>query len=79
MLVAAAFTIATDAQLQWLAAYAEAGGHLVVGIRTGYEDEEARARLERKPAFLDVPAGVHYDEFSNLGRRIPVSAARTAS
>jgi len=79
VLVAAAFTIATDAQLQWLAAYAEAGGHLVVGIRTGYEDEEARARLERKPAFLDVPAGVHYDEFSNLGRRIPVSAGAAAA
>ncbi|WFR67075.1 beta-galactosidase trimerization domain-containing protein [Curtobacterium flaccumfaciens] len=78
-LVAAAFTIATDAQLQWLASYAEAGGHLVVGIRTGYEDQEARARLERKPAFLDVVAGVHYDEFSNLGRRVPVSAGAAAA
>ncbi len=78
VLVAAAFTIATDAQLQWLAAYAEAGGHLVVGIRTGYEDHEARARLERKPAFLDTAAGVHYDEFSNLGHRIPVTAGAAA-
>ncbi|MFL0389781.1 beta-galactosidase [Curtobacterium sp. 179-B 9B NHS] len=79
VLVAAAFTIATDDQLRWLADYAEAGGHLVVGIRTGYEDQEARARLERKPAFLDTAAGVHYDEFSNLGRRVPVSAGAAAA
>ncbi|WP_433675070.1 beta-galactosidase [Microbacterium gorillae] len=66
VLIAAAFTIATDADLVWLREYAAAGGHLVVGVRTGYEDEEARARLERKPALLDDAAGVWYDEFSNL-------------
>ncbi|ROP48166.1 MULTISPECIES: beta-galactosidase [unclassified Rathayibacter] len=74
VLVAAAFTIADDAQLQWLEAYAAAGGHLVVGVRTGYEDEEARARLQRKPAFLDEAAGVHYDEFANLAVPLPVVA-----
>ncbi|PPG32662.1 beta-galactosidase [Rathayibacter sp. AY2B9] len=74
VLVAAAFTIADDAQLQWLEAYAAAGGHLVVGVRTGYEDEEARARLQRKPAFLDAAAGVHYDEFANLAVPLPVTA-----
>ncbi|NQX14039.1 beta-galactosidase [Microbacteriaceae bacterium VKM Ac-2855] len=74
VLVAAAFTIATDAQLQWLEEYAAAGGHLVVGIRTGYEDQEQRARLERKPAFLDEAAGVFYDEFSNLEVPLPVVA-----
>ncbi|QHC68131.1 beta-galactosidase [Rathayibacter sp. VKM Ac-2759] len=74
VLVAAAFTIATDAELQWLEAYAAAGGHLIVGVRTGYEDEEARARLQRKPAFLDVAAGIHYDEFANLAVPLPVVA-----
>ncbi|MBO0983180.1 beta-galactosidase [Rathayibacter sp. SD072] len=74
VLVAAAFTIADDAQLQWLEAYAAAGGHLVVGVRTGYEDEEGRARLQRKPAFLDAAAGVHYDEFANLAVPLPVEA-----
>jgi beta-galactosidase len=73
VLVAAAFSIATDAQLQWLEQYAAAGGHLVVGIRTGYEDQEQRARLERKPAFLDAAAGVFYDEFSNLEVPLPVT------
>ena len=78
VLVAAAFTIATDDELRWLADYAEAGGHLIVGIRTGYEDHEARARLERKPAFLTEATGIHYDEFSNLGRAVPVRAAAGA-
>jgi beta-galactosidase len=75
VLVAAAFTIATEAELRWLEAYAAAGGHLVVGIRTGYEDEEARARHERKPAFLDAAAGVWYDEFSNLSAPLALSGA----
>ena len=44
VLVAAGFAIADDEELEWLRAYAEAGGHLVLGIRTGYADHEARAR-----------------------------------
>lgn len=78
VLVAAAFTIATDDELRWLEAYAAAGGHLVVGIRTGYEDHQARARLERKPAFLTEASGIHYDEFSNLERPLSVHAGADA-
>jgi beta-galactosidase len=73
VLVAAAFTTASDAELQWLERYAAAGGHLVVGIRTGYEDEQARARLQRKPAFLAEAAGVWYDEFSNLAEPVALT------
>lgn len=79
VLVAAAFTIATDAELQWLEAFASAGGHLVVGIRTGYEDQEQRARLERKPAFLTEAAGLFYDEFSNLSSPLIVENGQQAS
>ncbi|MFK4760061.1 beta-galactosidase [Microbacterium sp. ZW T5_45] len=75
VLIAAAFTIATDADLVWLRDYAAAGGHLVLGIRTGYEDEQARARLERKPALLDEAAGVWYDEFSNLASPLRVEGS----
>ena len=78
VLIAAAFTIATDDELKWLEAYAAAGGHLIVGIRTGYEDHEARARVERKPAFLVEASGIHYDEFSNLESPIPVRAGAKA-
>jgi beta-galactosidase len=38
--------LADDTTLDWLAAYAHAGGHLVLGPRTGYADHEARARHE---------------------------------
>ncbi|MEO3749093.1 beta-galactosidase [Streptomyces sp. B6B3] len=75
VLVAAGLLVADDAELRWLAAYAAAGGHLLLGIRTGYGDAEARARLERKPAFLTEAAGIHYDEFSTLRQPVPVRAA----
>ncbi|MGW9113461.1 beta-galactosidase [Microbacterium sp. NPDC055683] len=73
VLIAAAFTVASDDDLLWLRDYAAAGGHLLVGIRTGYEDEQARARLARKPAHLDEAAGVWYDEFSNLAQPVEVA------
>ena len=67
--------IASDALLDWLRRYAEAGGHLVLGPRTAYADHEARARLEVKPARLAQVAGVSYQELSNLGDPVPVRAA----
>ncbi|WP_199838409.1 beta-galactosidase trimerization domain-containing protein, partial [Streptomyces scabiei] len=54
---------------------ADAGGHLVLGPRTGYADHEARARAERAPGRLTEAAGVGYDEFSNLTREVPVRSA----
>src|SRR3982074_1087164 len=44
-----ALSLAAAAPLDWLAAYAYAGGHLVLGPRTGYADHEARARHEPAP------------------------------
>ncbi|MEU5888806.1 beta-galactosidase [Streptomyces sp. NPDC047461] len=75
VLVVPALYIAADATLDWLAAYAEAGGHLVLGPRTGYADHEARARHEPAPGRLVDAAGVQYDEFSNLVRDVPVRSA----
>ncbi|MFT4229100.1 MAG: beta-galactosidase [Microbacterium sp.] len=72
VLVAAAVYIAEDAVLDKLAAYAEAGGHLVLGIRTGYGDDLARARREVAPARLAGPAGIHYEEYTNLAAPLPV-------
>ncbi|UCM88313.1 beta-galactosidase [Streptomyces marincola] len=74
LLIAAGLLVAGDDQLRWLAAYAAAGGHLLLGIRTGYGDEEVRARREVKPAFLTEAAGVSYDEFSTLRRPLGVVA-----
>lgn len=72
VLVAAGLYIAADATLDWLTAYADAGGHLVLGPRTGYADHEARARHEAAPGRLAEAAGVTYEEFSNLARDLPV-------
>jgi beta-galactosidase len=74
VLVAAALYVADDATLDWLAAYAQAGGHLVLGPRSGYADPEARARPEAQPARLARAAGVRYDEYSNLATGVPVRA-----
>ncbi len=72
VLLVPALYVATDELLDWLRAYAEAGGHLVLGPRTGYADAEARARLETKPGRLANAAGVAYQEFSNVGTPVPV-------
>lgn len=74
VLVAPALYVASDADLDLLRDYAAAGGHLIVGIRTGYGDEEARARIEVAPARLAEAAGVHYEEFSNLRQDLALAA-----
>jgi beta-galactosidase len=74
VLVVPGLYIADDAVLDRLAAYADAGGHLVLGPRTGYADEEARARTEVMPARLSAAAGVRYDEYSAVTAPVPVRA-----
>ncbi|MEU3786073.1 beta-galactosidase [Streptomyces sp900129855] len=74
VLVVPALYLAADSTLDWLAAYAHAGGHLVLGPRTGYADHEARARQEPAPGRLVDAAGASYEEFSNLTADIPLRA-----
>ncbi|WP_138444662.1 beta-galactosidase [Sinomonas susongensis] len=66
VLIVAGLYIADDGLLDWLQAYAQAGGHLVLGMRSAYADHEARARRETKPARLHAAAGMSYQEFSQL-------------
>ena len=75
VLVAAAFYTAADDDLDFLTAYARAGGHLVVGPRTGYGDTEARARTERAPARIADAAGAWYDEMISLPAPVPVAGS----
>ena len=72
VLVAAALYVASDELLQLLADYAAAGGHLILGVRTGYGDEEARARFAVAPDKLTEAAGVSYEEFSTLLQPVSV-------
>jgi beta-galactosidase len=75
VLVVAAFYAAADEDLDFLLAYAQAGGHLVLGPRTGYGDVEGRPRAERAPARISSAAGVWYDEMASLPTPVPVSGA----
>ena len=80
VLVVPALYVADDRTLSTLAAYAEAGGHLLLGFRTGYADPDARARAEIMPAGpLRTAAGVKYNEYTNLTVPVPVRAAPGAS
>ncbi|MBO0985622.1 beta-galactosidase [Rathayibacter sp. SD072] len=73
--VVSAYYAADDAVLEWLLAYAAAGGHLVLGPRTGYADTQARARLEVAPGGgLSAAAGAWYDEYTNPEQPVPVVA-----
>jgi len=79
VLVVPGLYIADDATLDHLLAYAAAGGHLVLGPRTGYGDHEGRARPEPAPARLSEAAGLWYDEFSNLTAEVAVRSVDGSS
>jgi beta-galactosidase len=72
VMIAAGLYITTDEDLALLRDYASLGGRLVLGPRTAYADDEARARVEVAPAGLADAAGVQYEEFSNLDSTLPV-------
>ncbi|MGK9148045.1 beta-galactosidase [Plantibacter flavus] len=74
VLVVPALYVVDDETLAALDAYAEAGGHLVLGIRTAYGDHLARARREPAPAKLATAAGVWYEEYSNLDEPLSLLA-----
>jgi len=75
VLIVSGLYIADDDTLDLLRDYALAGGHLILGPRTGYADHEARARTDRMPARLAQTAGVWYDEFSNIHTPVAVTSA----
>ena len=75
VVVAAGLYVLTDDELALLREYAEHGGHLLLGVRTGYADVEARARTDVAPPAVSSAAGVRYEEFSNLEQEVPVLAS----
>ncbi len=79
VLVAAAFYTAADEDLDFLIDYARAGGHLVVGPRTGYGDAEGRARTQRAPARIIDAAGVWSEEMASLPSPVPVHGSLRGS
>ena len=75
VLLVPGFFTAADAELDWLDAYAAAGGHLVLGPRSAYADREGRARQDVQPARLAEAAGAWYDEFATLPEPVRVTDA----
>ncbi|WP_437773600.1 beta-galactosidase [Arthrobacter sp. KNU40] len=73
VLIVPAFYIASDASVAWLNAYASSGGHLVLGIRSGYADTQARARAEVAPPGFSNQAGVSYEEYTHLIEPVSMS------
>ncbi|MDY0945731.1 beta-galactosidase [Frigoribacterium sp. CFBP9039] len=78
VLVVPGLYVVDDETLDALSAYAEAGGHLVLGVRTAYGDQLARARRDVAPARLSGPAGVWYEEYTNLDEPLEVLTAGPA-
>ncbi|MFB4268239.1 beta-galactosidase [Nonomuraea sp. GTA35] len=71
-LVAPALYCLSAATARALEAYVRGGGHLIMTFRTGYADEEARARTEIAPGPLRALAGVRYLEYSTLLEPVPL-------
>jgi beta-galactosidase len=74
VLVVPALYVADDVLLDLLGAYAHAGGHLVLGFRSGYADDEARPRAEVMPGRLREAVGASYGEYTNLAAPVPLRA-----
>ena len=74
LIVPALFT-GSDDDLDRLADYARAGGHLVLGPRTGYGDAEGLVRPERAPARLAETAGTWFEETSSMEVPVPVTGS----
>lgn len=70
LVVPGLYTVA-DGVLATLREYVAAGGHLVLGPRTGYADDWAVSRRERQPGGLADLARAGYQEFTTL--RTPVA------
>jgi beta-galactosidase len=77
-MAAAGLYVASRATLRLLADYARAGGHLVLGVRTGYADSLARARPAPAPPFLADAAGASYEECGTFAGEIALRVAEPA-
>ena len=58
--------VASDALLEKIAAFAKAGGHVLLTLKSGFTNEWDTVRWTRAPGPLREAAGVSYQEFSSL-------------
>ncbi len=68
VLVVPSLYIADDALLQRIAEFVRKGGHVVMGMKSGFANENAAVRWTMAPGPLRQVLGFHYQEFSNLAQ-----------
>jgi len=74
---------ASDTLLDRLNRFAEKGGHVVYGIRSGFSDENVKVRVTHQPGIIGDACGVYYDRFVSAehiivkGRELDLGDAKT--
>jgi len=68
VLVVPALYVADDALLLRIADFVRRGGHVVMGMKSGFANENAAVRWTMAPGPLRAMLGFHYQEFSNLAQ-----------
>jgi beta-galactosidase len=79
LVVAPALNVLTPEAAKHLTAYAEAGGHLVLGPRSGMKDDANALWPERQPGPLAAPLGAHVEQFYALDEAVGVAGAVTGT
>jgi beta-galactosidase len=64
LIVVPALYAASDAEIERLNAFANAGGHLVYTFKSGFSDENVRVRSTTQPGLIAEAAGVRYNQFT---------------
>ena len=64
--------VASDALLEKIAAFARAGGHVLLTFKSAFTNEWDTVRWTRAPGPLRQAAGISYQEFSNLKEPVPL-------
>lgn len=82
LVVAPSLNVLTQADADRLAAYVRAGGHLVLGPRTGMKDDANALWPQRQPGPLLPLLGARVEQYYALDQKVPASGdlgAATAS
>src|SRR5207245_166728 len=73
LVVAPDLNLIPDELAKRLSAYVQAGGHLVLGPRSGMKDEFNALLTERQPGLLTETLGGRVEQFYALDEKVPVS------
>ncbi len=68
LVIVPALYVADDALLERISNYVKGGGHVLMTFQSGSTNENSAVRSEVAPGPLREAAGLHYQEFSNLGK-----------